>query len=75
MNDSTMVIGKEINNIAEKVYANQEADQEEQAKAMEQIDKLNKRFSGIVLNFTERNIKNELGYFLLTVATYRYAAG
>ena len=67
MNDSTMVIGKEINNIAEKVYANQEADQEEQAKAMEQIDKLNKRFSGIVLNFTERNIKNELGYFLLTV--------
>ena len=67
MNDSTMVIGKEINNIAEKVYANQEAGQEEQAKAMEQIDKLNKRFSGIVLNFTERNIKNELGYFLLTV--------
>ena len=67
MNDSTMVIGKEINNIAEKVFANQQASQEEQAKAMEQIERLNKRFSGVVLDFTERNIKNELGYFLLTV--------
>ena len=67
VNDSTMVIGKEINQIAEKVYANQGASQEEQAKAMQQIDKLNQRFSKVVVNFTERNIKNELGYFLLTV--------
>lgn len=67
MSDSTMVIGKEINNIAEKVFANEKATQEEQQKAMEQIDKLNQRHAKVVLDFTERNIKNELGYFLLTM--------
>ncbi|MBQ7420325.1 MAG: redoxin domain-containing protein [Prevotella sp.] len=66
MADSTMVIGKEINNIAENVYANEQATQAEQQKAMEQIERLNKRFSGIVMEFTKRNITNELGYFLLT---------
>lgn len=66
MTDSTMVIGKEINNLAEKMYANEQASQEEQQKVMDQIEKLNQRFSGVVLSFTERNIKNELGYFLLT---------
>lgn len=67
MSDSTMVIGKEINNIAEKVFANEMATQEEQQKAMEQIEKLNQRHAKVVLDFTERNIKNELGYFLLTM--------
>lgn len=67
MSDSTMVIGKEINNIAEKVFANEKATQEEQQKAMAQIDKLNQRHAKVVLDFTERNIKNELGYFLLTM--------
>ena len=67
MTDSTMVIGKEINNIAEKVYAHEEATQEEQQKAMAQIEKLNQRFGGVVADFTERNIKNELGFFLLTM--------
>ncbi len=66
MTDTTMVIGKEINNIAEKVFANEKATQEEQQKAMEQIEKLNQRHAKAVLGFTERNIKNELGYFLLT---------
>lgn len=67
MNDSTMVIGKEINSIAEKLYANDKATQEEQNKAMSRIEQLNKRFSTVVLNTTERNIQNELGYFLLTM--------
>ena len=67
MSDSTMVIGKEINNIAEKVFANEKATQEEQQKAMAQIEKLNQRHAKVVLDFTERNIKNELGYFLLTM--------
>ncbi len=67
MNDSTMVIGKEINRITESLYTNELASQEEQTKAMAQIEKLNQRFSGVVMDFTERNIKNELGYFLLTV--------
>ena len=67
LSDSTMVIGKEINNIAEKVFSNDKATQEEQQKAMEEIEKLNQRHNGVVLQFTERNIKNELGYFLLTM--------
>ena len=67
MSDSTMVIGKEINNIAEKVFANEMATQEEQQQAMAQIEKLNQRHAKVVLDFTERNIKNELGYFLLTM--------
>ncbi|MBQ7414241.1 MAG: AhpC/TSA family protein [Prevotella sp.] len=67
MTDSTMVIGKEINNIAEKVFANEKATQEEQQQAWAQIEKLNQRHAKVVLDFTERNIKNELGYFLLTM--------
>lgn len=67
MSDSTMVIGKEINNIAEKVFANEKATQEEQQQAWAQIEKLNQRHAKVVLDFTERNIKNELGYFLLTM--------
>lgn len=67
MNDSTMVIGKEINNIAEKLYANDKATQADQEKAMSRIEQLNKHFSTIVLKTTERNIQNELGCFLLTM--------
>ena len=65
MNDSVMIVGKEINRIAERIYGS-EASQEEQANAMAQIDRLNARFSNIVIAFAERNIHNELGYFLLT---------
>ncbi|MBQ8715435.1 MAG: AhpC/TSA family protein [Prevotella sp.] len=69
MTDSTMVIGKEINNIAEKVFANEKATEAEQQAAMAKIEQLNQRHSKVVLDFTERNIKNELGYFLLTMFT------
>lgn len=65
MNDSVMVVAKDINRIAEKVYET-ESSQEEQMKAMDRIEQQNKRFSRIVINFIERNIHNELGYFLLT---------
>ncbi len=67
MSDSTMVIGKEINNIAEKVFANEKATEAEQQAAMAKIEQLNQRHAKVVLDFTERNIKNELGYFLLTM--------
>lgn len=67
LNDSTMVIGKEINQIAERMYAIENPSQDLQAKAMQQMEQLNQRFSRVVIDFTERNIKNELGYFLLTV--------
>ena len=65
LNDSVMTIGKEINRIAEHIYGNT-VDEMEQQKGMEQIDKLNQRFSAIVVKTTEKNIKNEFGYFLLT---------
>lgn len=67
MNDSTLVIGKEINNIAEKVFANEQATQEEQQQAMDRIERLNQRHAKAVLAIAERNINNELGYFLLTM--------
>ena len=64
LNDSVMVVGKEINRIAEHIYGNN-ISVEEQQKGMDQIDKLNQRFAGIVTKTTEKNIGNELGYFLL----------
>ena len=65
LNDSVMSIGKEINRIAEHIYANN-LPEEEQQKGMEQIDRLNQRFAGIVVKTAEKNIDNEFGYFLLT---------
>ena len=65
LNDSVMTIGKEINRIAEHIYGST-IDEMEQQKGMEQIEKLNKRFAGIVVKTTEKNIDNEFGYFLLT---------
>lgn len=65
LNDSVMVIGREINRIAEHIYG-RTITREEQEKGMEQIEKLNQRFAGIVVKTTEKNIKNEFGFFLLT---------
>ena len=65
LNDSVMVIGKEINLIAEHIYGNN-LPEEEQQKGMEKIDRLNKRFAALVVKTTEKNIDNEFGYFLLT---------
>lgn len=65
MNDSVMVIGKEINRIAEHIYGNN-IEQEEQQRGMDEIEKLNNRFAKVVVDITEKNIANEFGYFLLT---------
>ena len=65
LNDSVISIGKEINRIAEHIYGNT-VTPEEQQKGMEAIDKLNQRFSRMVINTCEKNIRNEFGYFLLT---------
>ncbi len=64
MNDEVIVIGKEINKIAEHIYGTQ-VSQEEQEKGMAKMEELNKRFTDLVVKTTERNISNELGYFLL----------
>ena len=65
LNDSVMVIGKEINRIAEHIYG-KTVSQEEQQQGMNQIERLNERFSAVVLKAVERNIDNEFGCFLLT---------
>lgn len=65
LNDSVMVIGKEINRIAEHIYGNN-LPQEEQQKGMEQIDKLNERFSKLIIKTAEHNTDNEFGFFLIT---------
>ena len=65
LNDSVISIGKEINRIAEHIYGNT-VTPEEQQKGMEAIDKLNQRFSSMIINICEKNIRNEFGYFLLT---------
>ena len=65
LNDSVMVIGKEINKIAEHVYAGN-LPKEEQDKGMAQIEQLNKRFAALVVKKAEENVDNEFGYFLLT---------
>jgi thiol-disulfide isomerase/thioredoxin len=65
LNDSVVSIGKEINRIAEHIYGNT-VSQEKQQRGMEQIEKLNKRFSEVVIDVAEKNIDNEFGYFVLT---------
>mgnify|MGYP002623074469 CR=1 FL=1 len=65
LNDSSMSVGREMNRIAERMYTTNPSF-EEQQKAVEQIQQLNSRFSSIVIGFAERNISNELGYFIIT---------
>ena len=65
LNDSVMEIGKEINRIAEHIYGNN-VSMEQQQEGMATIEKLNQRFSAFIVRTTEKNIKNEFGYFLLT---------
>ena len=65
LNDSVMVIGKEINLIAEHIYGNN-VDMEQQEKCMATIEQLNQRFSALIIRTIEENIENEFGYFLLT---------
>ena len=65
LNDSIAIIGKEMNRLAEQVYG-QQVSEEKQQRAMAEIERLNERFSRMVVAAAERNVKNELGYFLLT---------
>ena len=65
LSDSTMTIGREINRIAEHVYGGT-LTAEQEREGMEQIDRLTKRFSALVIRTAEENVQNEFGYFLLT---------
>lgn len=65
LQDSVIVIGKEINRIAEHIYGNTVSEAEQQ-QGVARIDQLNKRFANAVIKSAERNIDNEFGYFLLT---------
>lgn len=63
--DEVMVIGKEINRIAEHIYG-KTVSPEEQERGMKEIDRYNERFAKTVVDAAKRNIGNEFGYFLLT---------
>ncbi len=63
--DSVIVIGKQINLIAEHIYG-KTISEEEQMQGMARIEQLNQHFADVVVQFGKRNIKNELGYFILT---------
>jgi len=65
LNDSVVVFGKEINRIAEHIYANN-VDEDEQKTGMKKIDEINARFAQMLIRTAERNIQNEFGYFILT---------
>lgn len=65
LNDSVTAIGTRINHIAERIYG-QQVGKEEQERGMAEIEKLNDYFGELLIKTTERNIKNEFGYFLLT---------
>ena len=65
LNDSVMVIGREINRIAEHIYGNNLPEAEQQ-KGMSQLEQLNQRFTACVVKAAECNTDNEFGYFLLT---------
>ena len=67
MNDAAAEIGREINNIAEKAFADGETTEEDQQRVMKQVEELHEQFNEIVRATTTRNIKNELGYYLLTM--------
>ena len=69
MNDAAAKIGQEINNIAEKFFADGETTEEDQQKAMKQVDQLHEQFNEIVRETAKRNIKNELGYYLLSLTS------
>lgn len=65
LNDTTTKIGMQINRIASYIYSNQLSDSE-QRNQMAAINKLNDEFKRCVTDCAERNIGNELGYFILT---------
>lgn len=65
LNDSIMILGKQINRIATYVYGNNLSEAEKVEK-IKQMDRLNEQFKACVLSFAEKNTDNEFGYFILT---------
>lgn len=65
LNDSVIAIGREINAIAQRIYG-PDADTTAQKQGMLEMERLEQRFSRVVVTMTEENISNEFGFFLLT---------
>ncbi len=65
LNDSVMIFGKQMNQIAEQVYGKQ-LEESKQKEAIAKIENLNKQFSALIIRKVEENITNEFGYFLVT---------
>ncbi|NPD91158.1 TlpA disulfide reductase family protein [Xylanibacter muris] len=65
MNDTVMNIGIRINRIASEIYTNR-PDHEIIKQKEAEINRLTKRFKSVIMNYAEKNISNEFGYFILT---------
>lgn len=65
LSDTTLKIGMKINSIATTMY-NAQLTAEEKSGRMAEITKLNDEFKKCVNDYAEKNIGNELGYFMLT---------
>lgn len=65
LSDTTLRIGMKINSIATAMY-NAQLTAEEKSGRMAEITKLNEEFKKCVADYAEKNITNELGYFMLT---------
>ncbi len=68
LNDTIVKIGMRINRIATELYGSRLSAEEQKAKAAE-MERLNGVFKKAVIDCAERNIDNELGYFILTYYT------
>lgn len=67
LNDSMMVVGREVNLIAERIYR-EDATLDRQQQGMARIEQLTEDFRRTMADFEKRNSHNELGRFLR--ATY-----
>lgn len=65
MNDSISLIGNKIQQISQYLY-NNNLSKDERSKALELYDEQIGLFKTCVRSFAERNIDNELSYFILT---------
>lgn len=65
LNDTTVRIGMKADRIVAAIHGNPLSDSEQQA-LMQQVNKINEEFKACTTTYAERNIDNELGFFMLT---------
>ena len=69
--DSINLFSKSLNDLSAQLFS-QAFTEEAQAKLQEQVIKTQARMSQCIMSFAERNISNELGYFLVNLYDEEY---